>query len=139
MIAEHDLIVLLHNLPDAGLQAGDVGTVVHCYATGAAYEVEFGTLDGQTIAVVTVAATALRPVNAHDMLHARALVAQGVGRVRGVGAAWRGRCQVTGGKAGWAKARGSAGRGRQRISYCWGSRRARLARSLAVGYNRSND
>jgi hypothetical protein len=75
MIAEHSLVVLLDDLPDAGLQAGDVGTVVHCYAEGAAYEVEFGTLDGQTIAVVTVAAAALRPVNAHDMLHTRVLVA----------------------------------------------------------------
>ncbi len=41
MIEEHDRVVLTERLPGQDLQAGDVGTVVHVYAEGAAYEVEF--------------------------------------------------------------------------------------------------
>ena len=54
MIKEHDCVVLTSDIPDEGLQAGDVGTVVHIHRDGAAYEVEFVTLTGQTVAVATV-------------------------------------------------------------------------------------
>ncbi len=54
MIKEHDRIVLLKDLPEDGLQAGDVGTVVHIHRQGEAFEVEFMTLDGGTVAVVTL-------------------------------------------------------------------------------------
>ncbi len=63
MIKEHDCIVLTQNLPDEGLRAGDVGTVVNVHEGGAAYQVEFVTLTGQTVAVATVQASQLRPVN----------------------------------------------------------------------------
>jgi hypothetical protein len=39
MIEEHERIVLTRALPDEGLEPGDVGTVVHAYADGKAYEV----------------------------------------------------------------------------------------------------
>jgi len=48
MIREHECIVLTQDLPDERLQAGDVGTVVHIHRDGAAYEVEFVTLTGQS-------------------------------------------------------------------------------------------
>jgi len=54
MIEEHDRVVLTESVPEHDLQAGDVGTVVHVYADGAAYEVEFFRLDGRTVAVETV-------------------------------------------------------------------------------------
>ena len=54
MIKEHDRVVLTAPVPDEGLEPGDVGTVVHVYEDGGAYEVEFVTLDGHTAAVVTV-------------------------------------------------------------------------------------
>ena len=54
MIKEHDCIVFTQDLPDEELQAGDVGTVVYIHRDGAAYEVEFVTLTGQTVAVATV-------------------------------------------------------------------------------------
>ena len=73
MIKEHDRIVLKTDLPADGLEAGDVGTVVHLYADGAAYEVEFTTLDGDTAAVVTVAAEQARPVHKREITHAREL------------------------------------------------------------------
>ena len=74
MIQEHDCIVLTQDIQNEGLQAGDVGTVVHIYQDGAVYEVEFATLTGQTVAVATVLFSQLRPVNRQDIAHARELV-----------------------------------------------------------------
>ncbi|MDX1992695.1 MAG: DUF4926 domain-containing protein [bacterium] len=71
MIAEHEQVVLTSDLPDIDLQIGDVGIVVHVYQDAEAYEVEFFTLDGRTIEVVTLEAAQLRPVNRRDVLHAR--------------------------------------------------------------------
>jgi hypothetical protein len=73
MIKEHDYVVLTSNLPDEGLQAGDVGTIVHIHRNAAAYEVEFITLTGQTVAVATVLPNQLRPVGRRDITHLREL------------------------------------------------------------------
>ena len=75
MIKEHDCIVLTQDLPDDGLQAGDVGTVVHVHGDAAAYEVEFITLTGETVAVATVLPFQLRPVGQRDLTHVRELAA----------------------------------------------------------------
>jgi hypothetical protein len=71
MIHELDLVVLTHNLGEHGLQQDDVGTVVHVYSEGAAYEVEFVTAEGQTVAVLTLTATDVRPMAAREILHVR--------------------------------------------------------------------
>jgi len=73
MIKEHDCVVLTDRLPKEGLESGDVGTVVHVHKDGAAYEVEFATLSGETIAVATVKAGNLRPVGKRDVNHVREL------------------------------------------------------------------
>ena len=73
MIKEHDCIVLTQDIPDGGLQAGDVGTVVHIHRDAAAFEVEFITLTGQTVAVATVLSSQLRPVGQRDLTHVREL------------------------------------------------------------------
>lgn len=40
-IAEHDVVVFVRDLPDAGISVGDTGAVVHVYPGAAdAYEVE---------------------------------------------------------------------------------------------------
>lgn len=70
-INEHDRVVLTSSLTADGLQAGDVGTVVHVYRDGTAYEVEFVALDGHTTAVVTLEVHQVRPVTARDMTHSR--------------------------------------------------------------------
>jgi hypothetical protein len=75
MIKEHDCIVLTQSIPDEGMEAGDVGTVVHIHRDHAAYEVEFVTLTGQTVAVATVLPSQLRPVNRRDLAHVRELAA----------------------------------------------------------------
>ncbi len=75
MINEHDCIVLTENLPQEGLEAGDVGTVVHIHKGGRAFEVEFMTLTGATVAVATVLPAQLRPVSKRDLTHVRELAA----------------------------------------------------------------
>jgi hypothetical protein len=72
-IKEHDCVVLTKNLPAENLEAGDVGTVVHIHKGGAAYEVEFVTLAGDTVAVATVEATDVRSVGKRDLNHVREL------------------------------------------------------------------
>lgn len=72
-IKEHDCVVLTKNLPAENLEAGDVGTVVHIHNGGVAYEVEFVTLAGSTVAVATVEASDLRPVGKRDISHVREL------------------------------------------------------------------
>ncbi len=73
MIKEHDRVVLKTPVPTEGLEDGDVGTVVHVYKDGEAYEVEFLALDGHTAAVVTLEAQQVRPVSARDITHTREL------------------------------------------------------------------
>ena len=73
MIDEHNRVVLTSALPDEGLEVGDVGTVVHVYKDGGAFEVEFLTLDGHTAAVATVEASQIRPVTGREITHAREL------------------------------------------------------------------
>ena len=75
MIKEHTRIVLKASIPAEGLEAGDVGTIVHVYRDSRAYEVEFTLLNGDTAAVVTVEASQVRPVQPHEITHARELQA----------------------------------------------------------------
>lgn len=72
-IKEHDCVVLTKHLPSENLEAGDVGTVVHIHKDGVAYEVEFVTLAGDTVAVATVEAADVRPVGKRDLNHVREL------------------------------------------------------------------
>ena len=71
MIAEHELVVLTKDISGEELKAGDVGTVVHVYSDGLAYEVEFMTLNGSTVAVTTVDVADLRTVTQTDRSHVR--------------------------------------------------------------------
>jgi hypothetical protein len=71
MIKEHERVLLRTAVPAEGLEAGDVGTVVHVYSEGLAYEVELTTLAGRTAAVMTVEAAQVRPLGARGIAHAR--------------------------------------------------------------------
>ena len=73
MIKEHDTVVLTEDVPNEGLTAGDVGTVVHVHNNGEGYEVEFMTLTGQTIAVASLVSEQVRPVGRRDIVHVREL------------------------------------------------------------------
>jgi len=76
MIKEHERAVLTVAIPSEGLEAGDVGTVVHVYSDDQGLEVEFTTLDGRTAAVVTLETSQVRPVGRDEITHARELAAR---------------------------------------------------------------
>ena len=69
-IRELDTVVLLRDLPEAGLRAGDLGAVVMVYGLEA-LEVEFVTASGRTQALVTLPVSDVRPVRDDDLLAVR--------------------------------------------------------------------
>lgn len=71
MIREFDPVVLMKDLPESGLQAGDIGWVVMVHQQGDGFEVEFVTLAGRTVAVMTVPADTVRAVARDEIAHAR--------------------------------------------------------------------
>ena len=73
MIKELDTVVLNHDIKEYGLTEGDIGAVVHCYADGAAYEVEFITAEGKTVAVLTLTPDDIRLMKNREILHVREL------------------------------------------------------------------
>ena len=73
MFNELDTVVLSHDLKELGLTRGDVGAVVHVYKNGKAFEVEFVTGEGKTIAVTTLTNTDIRPMQRQEILHVRTL------------------------------------------------------------------
>lgn len=75
MIKELDSVVLAVDLPALGLKAGDVGAAVLVHSAGEGYEVEFVALDGETIAITTLAAAQLRPIGHREVVHARPIAA----------------------------------------------------------------
>jgi Domain of unknown function (DUF4926) len=72
MIRELDCVVLTTDLPEKGLKRGDVGAVVLVHDS-AGYEVEFVTLDGETIGVVSLASEQVRPIGRREIASARAV------------------------------------------------------------------
>jgi len=74
MIRELEPVVLTTDPPTHGLERGDVGTIVLLHKAGG-YEVEFMTLDGETVAVLSLAADQVRPIGRREIAHARPLPA----------------------------------------------------------------
>ena len=70
MMNELDMAVLTTDLPEHSLKVGDLGTVVLVHRHGG-YEVEFMTLDGGTVAVVSLSPDQVRPVGRREIAHAR--------------------------------------------------------------------
>ena len=76
MIEEHTTVVLLVDIPGHDLRAGDVGTVVDVHTQGppgTGYSVEFLTMGGDTIAVLELEETQIRPTRSTDVIHVREL------------------------------------------------------------------
>jgi hypothetical protein len=70
MVKELDTVVLTEDLHEHGLKRGDIGTVVLVH-DGPGYEVEFATLNGETIAVVSLTPQQVRPVGRREIAQAR--------------------------------------------------------------------
>lgn len=66
MIQELDRVILKIDLPEYGLEQGDIGTVVMVHQNGAGYEVEFVTLNGDTVAVVSLYNKQIHPISTKD-------------------------------------------------------------------------
>ena len=75
MIEELEDVILTSDLPEHGLKRGDIGTVVLVHQAGKGYEVEFTTLDGETVAIVTLMANQVRPSKPREIAHVRELTA----------------------------------------------------------------
>lgn len=73
MIRELQSVVLLTDLNEYSLKAGDIGTGVLVHNEGAGFEVEFITLDGETVAVVTLFGDQVRPIGEREIAHVRPL------------------------------------------------------------------
>ena len=74
MIDELERVALTVDLPEYSLSRNDVGTIVLVHGDKG-YEVEFMTLQGETIAVVSVFADQVRPIGPHEIANARPLQA----------------------------------------------------------------
>lgn len=71
MIKELDAVVLTRDIEEHGLKMGDIGAVVHRYDDGRAFEVEFVTAEGRTVAVLTLTPDDIRPMSDREILHVR--------------------------------------------------------------------
>jgi hypothetical protein len=71
VIGELEIVVITHDVGQHGLKQGDVGTVVHRYDDGAAYEVEFVMAQGDTVALLTLGPADIRIMSGTEILHAR--------------------------------------------------------------------
>jgi hypothetical protein len=75
MIKELDSVVLTADLPEHGLTRGDLGTVVLVHERGKGFTVEFMTLAGATVAMLTLMAHQVRPIAKDEIAHARSVAA----------------------------------------------------------------
>ncbi len=78
MINEFDRVVLTGDIPSKKLMKGDIGTVVMIHpkvklvsSPNTGFEVEFFTLDGNTLAVETLLPNQIRPVKTNEVAHVR--------------------------------------------------------------------
>ena len=71
MAKELESVVLTTDLPEYGLQQGDIGTIVLVHGDRKGYEVEFMTLDGETVAVISLLPSQVRPIGRREIAHAR--------------------------------------------------------------------
>lgn len=61
MIKELDVVTLTRDIQEHGLTKGSKGAVVHCYADGQGFEVEFVSETGETIALLTLERADIQP------------------------------------------------------------------------------
>lgn len=70
---ELDQVVLLVDLTEFHLKAGDVGTIVDVTPNGRQFTLEFFNYNGDTLAVVPVAPSQVRPLHDQEVMSARVL------------------------------------------------------------------
>ena len=73
MITELDRVALTTDLPEYNLKTGDIGTVVLIHQEGLGYEVEFITLTGKTITIISLFSSQVRAIGDREIAQARVL------------------------------------------------------------------
>ena len=73
MIKELDRVALADRIDEADLEIGDIGTVVFVYKQQKGYEVEFMTLTGETVAVISVLPSQVRSIRDREIAHVRVI------------------------------------------------------------------
>lgn len=73
MINEHEQVVLTDDLPEYHLRAGDIATVILIHNQGEGYGLEFISVEGETIAVVSVYASQVRRLKEDEVALARVI------------------------------------------------------------------
>jgi hypothetical protein len=68
---ELDRVVLTHDMPEHGLEEGDIRAIVHIHDDGETVEVEFVTAERRTVAVLTLKPENIRSIADRDILHVR--------------------------------------------------------------------
>lgn len=71
---ELDTVVLVGDLPEHGLADGDLGAIVMVHDGGIGFEVEFVTLGGDTVAVVSLPSDRVRAISPTEIAHAREVI-----------------------------------------------------------------
>ncbi len=74
LLKEFSVVALTADLPEYGLKRGDTGAIVMVHEDhGGGYEVEFITMTGQTVAVVTLTPRQVRAIGPREIASARTL------------------------------------------------------------------
>jgi len=73
MFEELDTVALTHDMETYGLKRGDIGAVVHTYQGRDAFEVEFVTGEGKTVALLTLSKADIRAIGGREVMHVRQL------------------------------------------------------------------
>ena len=68
---ELERVALTEDISEHGLRAGDIGMIAHIYNDHKGYEVEFVTLSGDLIALVSVYPNQIRPLESDEIANAR--------------------------------------------------------------------
>ncbi|MBP0027758.1 DUF4926 domain-containing protein [Roseofilum reptotaenium CS-1145] len=73
MISELDRVVLTTDLPEYYFKTGDIGTVLLVHQEGLGYEVEFITITGKPLAIVSLFNSQVRAIGDREIAQARVL------------------------------------------------------------------
>ena len=70
---ELETVVVNKDIPEHGIERGDIGVIVHTYEDKSAVEVEFVSGEGTTLGVVTLLSEDVRLMKKDEILHVREL------------------------------------------------------------------
>ncbi len=70
---ELETVVVNKDIPEHGIERGDIGVIVHTYEDKSAVEVEFVSGEGTTLGVATLLSKDVRLMKKDEILHVREL------------------------------------------------------------------